>query len=144
MRTPTLTAVDIIRILDLKPLPVEGGYYRQTYTGALQLPKEVLSPSIRSDRAASSVIYYLLTADTKSRLHRLETDELWHFYMGDGVELYVYGTDINYTKINLGHNLLRWPDRSSARPSPQLVWRTFAERWQLGAYGLLPCSSLQR
>ena len=137
MRTPTLTAVDIIRILDLKPLPVEGGYYCQTYTSTLQLPKEVLSPSIRSDRAASSVIYYLLTADTKSRLHRLETDELWHFYMGDGVELYVYGTDISYTKFNLGHNLLGGQTVQALVPAHS--W--FGARLQSGGnWALMACS----
>ena len=106
MRTSDLTAADIIRILDLKPLPVEGGYYCQTYLGDLRLPKEILPASIKSDRAAASVIYYMLTADTKSRLHRLEIDEVWHYYMGDGVELCVFGSDIDYTKYTLGHSLL--------------------------------------
>ena len=106
MRTSNLTAADIIRILDLKPLPVEGGYYRPTYLGDLRLPKEVLPASIKSDRAAASVIYYMLTADTKSRLHRLEIGEVWHYYMGGEVELCVFGSDIDYTKHTLGHELL--------------------------------------
>ena len=144
MRTSDLTAADIIRILDLKPLPVEGGYYCQTYLGDLRLPKEVLPASIKSDRAAASVIYYMLTADTKSRLHRLETDEVWHYYMGDSVELCVFGSDIDYTKHTLGHRLAGGPNRSSARPSPQLVWRPIAHGRQVGAYGLLTCASLQR
>ncbi len=106
MRNSDFAPADIIRILDLKPLPVEGGYFRQTYLGGLQLPEEVLPPSVRSDRPASSLIYYLLTADTKSRLHRLELDEVWHFYMGDVVELHVFGSDVDYTKFSLGHGLL--------------------------------------
>lgn len=101
-----LSAADIIRHFDLKPLPVEGGYYRVTYTGDLRLPASVLPPSIRSERPAKSVIYYLLTADTISRLHRLEIDEMWHFYLGDSVDLFVFGTEVDYTKIELGHDLL--------------------------------------
>lgn len=83
MRIDDLSAHDIISHFGLRPLPVEGGYYRVTYTGNLQLPATVLPSSINSERPAKSVIYYLLTADTKSRLHKLVTDEMWHFYLGD-------------------------------------------------------------
>ena len=100
-----LTAADVIRILDLAPLPVEGGYYRETYTGDLQLPAKVLPPEIVSSRSVSSVIYYLLTADSKSRLHRLVTDEMWHFYLGDAVGLYLFGPYDDYTKIILGDSI---------------------------------------
>lgn len=101
-----LAAADIIRLLDLKPLPVEGGYYRETYSADLLLPASVLPPSIRSERPAKSVILYLLTAETQSRLHRLETDEVWHFYLGYGVDLHVFGSDVDYANIRLGHDLL--------------------------------------
>ncbi len=106
MRIPDLTAGDVIRHFDLRPLPVEGGFYRVTYTGDLQLPASVLPPSICSARPAKSVIYYLLTADTKSRLHRLEIDEMWHFYLGDQVDLFVFVPEDGYTKIELGHDVL--------------------------------------
>jgi predicted cupin superfamily sugar epimerase len=85
------TAEEIIRLLRLEPLPQEGGWYRQTYRSALQLPAEVLAPPYRAARAAGTAIYYLLTPDTFSALHRLPTDEVFHFYLGDPVEMLQLG-----------------------------------------------------
>ena len=132
-----LSAADIIRHFDLKPLPVEGGYYRVTYTGDLRLPASVLPPSIRSDRPAKSVIYYLLTADTMSCLHRLEIDEMWHFYLGDSVDLYVFGTEDDYTKIELGHDLLIGQTVQAVVPAQS--W--FGARLQNGgSWALMACT----
>jgi uncharacterized protein len=66
-----VTADEIIQLLDLAPLPIEGGYYRETW---------------RSD--AGTAIFYLLTGqrDSFSAMHRLPTDEIFHFYVGDPVE----------------------------------------------------------
>lgn len=56
---------DFISHLDLKPHP-EGGYYKETYRSK-----------------DSTGIYYLLAKGDKSRLHRIKSDEMWHFYSGD-------------------------------------------------------------
>lgn len=132
-----LAAADIIRLFDLKPLPVEGGYFRVTYTGDLQLPASVLPPSIGSERPVKSVILYLLTADTQSRLHRLETDEVWHFYLGDRVDLYLFGTEVDYTRIELGHDLLDGQTVQAVVPAHS--W--FGARLQSGGrWALMACS----
>ena len=132
-----LAAADIIRLFDLKPLPVEGGYFRETYTGHLQLPASVLPSSIRSERPVKSVILYLLTAETQSRLHRLESDEVWHFYLGDGVDLHVFGTDVDYTRIELGHDLLDGQTVQAVVPAHS--W--FGARLQSGgSWALMACS----
>ncbi|MXX25771.1 MAG: cupin domain-containing protein [Caldilineaceae bacterium SB0668_bin_21] len=137
MRAVDLTASDVIRHFDLRPLPVEGGYYRVTYTGDLRLPASVLPASIRSARPAKSVIYYLLTADTQSRLHRLETDEMWHFYLGDWVDLYVFGTEDDYANIQLGHDLLEGQTVQAVVPAHS--W--FGARLQRGGrWALMACS----
>lgn len=137
MRTSDFSAADIIRILDLKPLPVEGGYFRLTYTGELQLPASVLPSSIRSERPATSVIYYLLTADTKSRLHRLEIDEMWHFYVGNEVGLFVFGAEYDYAKVTLGHNLLLGQSVQAVVPAQS--W--FGARLESGGkWALMACS----
>jgi predicted cupin superfamily sugar epimerase len=78
-----LTAEELIRLLRLEPLPREGGWYRETYRSALQWPAAA--------RAAGTAIYYLLTPDTFSALHRLPTDEVFHFYLGDPVEMLQLG-----------------------------------------------------
>lgn len=132
-----LTAADVIRILDLAPLPVEGGYFRETYTSDLHLPANVLPPEIVSNRSASSVIYYLLTSDTKSRLHRLVTDEIWHFYLGDPVDLFVFGTNDDYAKVELGQHLLQGQAVQAVVPAKS--W--FGARLQAGGeWALMACS----
>jgi predicted cupin superfamily sugar epimerase len=82
---------ELIRLLHLQPLPREGGWYRETYRSSLQLPADVLAPRYRDARAAGTAIYYLLTPDTFSALHRLPTDEVFHFYIGDPVEMLQLG-----------------------------------------------------
>lgn len=81
-----LRAEDVIALLDLRPLPREGGYYRETYRSAEYLPAGTL-PRYARAKSASTAMYYLLTPDTFSALHRLPTDEVYHFYLGDPVEL---------------------------------------------------------
>lgn len=89
-----LTAEEIIRLLHLEPLPREGGWYRETYRSALSLPADVLAPRYRDAHAAGTAIYYLLTPDTFSALHRLPTDEVFHFYLGDPVEMLQLGPNL--------------------------------------------------
>lgn len=85
------SAEELIRFLHLKPLPREGGWYRETYRSPLQLPANILGPRYRDARSAGTAIYYLLTPDTFSALHRLPTDEIFHFYLGDPVEMLQLG-----------------------------------------------------
>lgn len=137
MSRQSFTAADVIRLLDLAPLPVEGGYYRETYTGELQLPANLLGPEIGSNRSVSSVIYYLLTVDSKSRLHRLVTDEMWHFYLGDPVHLFVFRSDDDYTKIELGQNIAQ--GQSVQAVVPARSW--FGARLRPGGeWALMACS----
>lgn len=85
------TAEELIRLLNLKPHPREGGWYRETYRSALQLPAAALASCYRDGRSASTAIFYLLTPETFSALHRLATDEVFHFYLGDPVEMLQLG-----------------------------------------------------
>lgn len=76
-----MTSEQIKQLLELEPHPVEGGYYRRTYTspGSVQLPRGL--------RAQSTAIYYLLEPGTFSEMHVLASDEIFHFYQGDPVEM---------------------------------------------------------
>lgn len=73
-----MTAQEIIKLFELEPLTMEGGYFRRSYCS------EEITPSGKS---AGTAIYFLLTPDTFSCLHKLPTDEIYHFYIGDPVEL---------------------------------------------------------
>jgi len=82
----------LIHRLGLQPLPVEGGLYRQTWRG----PENV-----------GTCIYMLLTdePDSFSALHRLPTDEIWHFYLGDPLELLLLHADGRSEQVVLGRDL---------------------------------------
>jgi predicted cupin superfamily sugar epimerase len=81
-----LTAAQLIAALDLRPLPREGGYYRETYRSADVLPAGTLA-RFGAARSAATAIYYLLTPETASALHRLPTDEVFHYYRGGPVQM---------------------------------------------------------
>src|SRR5918912_1512770 len=108
------TAEQIIAALKLRPLPLEGGYYRETYRSSLELPAAVLTPHYAATRAAATAIYYLLTPETYSALHRLPTDEVFHFYLGDPVEMLQLWPD------GSGRTELLGPDLAGGQ-RPQLV-----------------------
>ena len=83
----TVGADDLIRLLSLEPLPGEGGYYRETYRSPVRIPGSGLPGKYGGPRHAGTAIYFLLTTDTFSALHRLRGDEIFHFYLGDPVEM---------------------------------------------------------
>ena len=88
-----ITADEIIQQLALKPLPVEGGYYAETYRLRAVLPLDPGVGGSTGERHLKTAIYYLLTPDTFSALHRLPGDEVYHFYLGDPVDLVLLGPE---------------------------------------------------
>jgi predicted cupin superfamily sugar epimerase len=76
-----MTADEIKAQLQLEAHPVEGGYFRRTYTSKLRVELD------RGERAMGSAIYYLLEPGTFSEMHVLSSDEVFHFYLGDPVEM---------------------------------------------------------
>ena len=100
-----MTADQIKTLLNLQPLPVEGGYYAKTYRADESIPAPALPGRYSGDRRFGGAIYYLLTADTCSALHRLVSDEVYHFYLGDPVEILQLLPDGSGRLITLGPNL---------------------------------------
>ena len=100
-----LTAEQIRHLLKLEPHPIEGGYFVQTYRSVHSLQKQALPPGYADGRAISTAIYYLLTPDTFSGLHRLRGDEVFHFYLGDPVEMLQLKEDGTGELILLGHDV---------------------------------------
>jgi len=86
---PELTPKTLIDILGLAPLEAEGGWFRQSYRSKDVLPQDVLPARYKTEKPAGTAIYYLLTNEpgSVSIFHRLPTDEIYHFYLGDPVEL---------------------------------------------------------
>lgn len=82
-----ITAEDIKKLLRLEPLPNEGGYFAETYRSPQPLAKESLPAGYADARSLATAIYFLLTPDSFSAMHRLRGDETYHFYLGDPVEM---------------------------------------------------------
>lgn len=94
-----MTAAEIKNLLKLVPHPIEGGHFRRTYTSELSVdaPQGV--------RAAGTAIYYLLEPDTFSEMHVLTSDEMFHFYLGDPVEMLQLLPDGGSAVVTLGPDL---------------------------------------
>jgi uncharacterized protein len=99
-----LTAEQIQELLQMRPHPIEGGYFAETYRGAAVVPQSLL-PGYPGDRAICTAIYYLLTPDTFSAMHRVRGDEMFHFYLGDPVEMLQLKADGSGEMILLGQDI---------------------------------------
>ena len=99
------TANELIALLELEPLPIEGGFFRRTYTAAESLSAAALPARYGSPRDFCGAIYYLLGPGDFSALHRLRTDEIYHFYLGDPVELLMLQPDGSHSLHALGPDL---------------------------------------
>jgi uncharacterized protein len=80
----------------------EGGYYRETYRSGLSLAREALPAQFTGPRLVSTAIYFLLEGENFSAFHRLRSDELWHFYVGDPIVVHVIDPDGIYSEIAIG------------------------------------------
>ncbi len=102
------TVEELIENLKLEPLPIEGGMYRQTYVASDEIAAEALPSRYARAKPLSTVIYYLLTDEPNSfsAMHRLPTDEIYHFYLGDPVEMLLLGPEEQSERVILGQDLL--------------------------------------
>lgn len=127
MRTEEIQQV--MERLHLQPLPHEGGWFAETYGAADWLPAAALRSRYGAARRAGSAIYYAVTAGPEgfSAFHRLLTDEIYHFYLGDPVELVLLLPEGECRKVVLGPDVLQ---------GQQVQWVVPAGAWQ--GLSLLP------
>lgn len=137
MTSEVESADAIVNALGLVPHPKEGGYFRETYRAAETLAVSALGGRYTAARAVSTAIYYLLTPATFSALHRLASDEVFHFYAGDPVEQLRLHPDGRGEIVTIGNNL-----SAGQRPQtvvPRGVWQG-ARLAPGGRYALLGCT----
>ncbi len=129
-----LDADEIRALLNLEAHPLEGGHFAETWRGATELPAGLIAGAAPGDRAGrnpgapaggsrpiGTAIYYLLSPGTCSAMHRLRWDEIFHFYLGDPVEMLLLGPGDEGRVVTLGTDL-----RAGARPQvvvPAGVWQ---------------------
>jgi predicted cupin superfamily sugar epimerase len=100
------TAKEIQELLKLQPLPVEGGYFAETYRSKFTLTQRSLPSDCSGERPLSTAIYYMLTPDTFSAMHRLKGDEVYHFYLGDPAEMLILKPDGTGETLLMGHDIV--------------------------------------
>ena len=98
-------AQQIIKMYGLEPLAAEGGYYRETYRSGEVLSNDQLSRRYNGNRSLYTCIYYLLAPDSRSLIHRIKSDEIFHFYSGDDVEMLLLFPGGGGKLITLGSKL---------------------------------------
>lgn len=107
MPVQPLSAQEVIKKLALAPLPFEGGYFRRTYeNGSAELAAQAVGIEAAGKRKLCTAIYYLVTPESFSALHRVKSDELFHFYLGDSVEMIQLDANGKLTKHAMGTKLL--------------------------------------
>lgn len=92
---------ELIRRFDLKPHP-EGGFFSETYRSAQRVERVEGSGDTRS---ASTAIYYLLCDGAHSAWHRIRSDEVWHFYAGEPLNVHVIDASGALVTHTLGNPL---------------------------------------
>jgi uncharacterized protein len=119
-----LPAEEVVHLLGLAPHP-EGGFYRETFRAA----------AAEGGRGASTAIYYLLRRGEVSAWHRVDADEVWHYYAGAPLELLLSADGQERSAVRLGPDL-------AAGERPQAV--VPAGAWQsarsLGEWTLVGCT----
>ena len=131
------TAEEIIKHLQLQPHPKEGGFFRETFRSSESFAASALPPRYQGSRAASTAIYYLLTPNTYSALHRLQTDETFHFYLGDSIRMLQLHPDGSTETIVLGPDVMGGQQLQVV--VPRGVWQgSLLEPG--GAFALLGCT----
>lgn len=122
MSEKRLTAEEVKRLLGLQPHPREGGWFVREYEAS-----EMISPENFADdrydgpRRTGTAIYYLLEPDTFSEMHVLASDEIFHHYAGDAVEMLQLHPDGSGRRVVIGKDL-----RAGERPQvvvPRGVWQ---------------------
>lgn len=99
-----MTASDYIAVFGMESHP-EGGYYVQTYQATESIPQTALPSRFGGDRPYSTAIYFLLENHNRSALHRIQSDEVWHFYAGGPLNVYVIDPESGtLSVIRLGTN----------------------------------------
>lgn len=96
----------LVKTLKLEPHP-EGGYFRESYRSSGYISSDNLPNDIDGNRNYCTGIYYLLKSDDFSAFHRINQDEMWHFYMGNAIQITMISTIGELESITLGQDLSR-------------------------------------
>jgi uncharacterized protein len=136
-----LSAADLKKLLHLQPHPREGGWFRQTWRAEEIIPASALPAHYvagrDAGRAAGTAIFYLLEPGSFSEMHRLASDEVFHFYLGDPAEMLQLFPDGAGRTVVLGSDLAA--GQLVQTVVPEGVWQG-SRLLPGGSFALLGCT----
>lgn len=94
----------LIQQFNLLPHP-EGGWYKETYRSAEMINASLVSDRFSGSRTLATAIYFLLEEGNFSAFHKIKSDECWHFYAGDALEIFVLDDAGGLTITRLGNDM---------------------------------------
>jgi uncharacterized protein len=113
------TAEEIKAMLGLEPHPT-CGFVAETYRSPLKIPDEALPEAYEGSRPFGSALYFLVTPAAQIVMHRIRSDQLYHHYLGDSLEVLLLYPDGNGEVVTVGSNL-----QAGERPQLFLPSSTF-------------------
>lgn len=131
-----MDAQGIINFYGLGPHP-EGGFYKQTYRSDFLIDASALPESFSGNRPISTAIYFLLPSETFAAFHRIQSDELWHFYAGVPLHIHIIHQDGSYELLKLGPNIEE--GQSHQHKVPARVWFA-SEPAQSNGFSFVGCT----
>lgn len=99
-----LTVQQLVSQYHMQPHP-EGGYYKETYRSAGFIPHTALPATFTGNRSFATAIYFLLEQGNFSAFHKIKSDECWHFYAGQTLEVFVIMPNGTLEVVQLGSNI---------------------------------------
>ena len=124
-----------IKELELQPHP-EGGWYKEVYRSSEEIIATGLPERFDGARPFSTAIYFLLAGDNFSAFHRIKSDEMWHFYAGDGLTVQIIAPDGQLSAITLGNQ----PEQGETFQGVVPAGSWFAAEPKGSGYGLVGCT----
>lgn len=129
-----MTAEEIRALLKLEP-HATCGFVRVTFMSETRIAPGGLPPPFAEGRPAGSALYFMVTPDAPVRLHRIRNDQLYHYYLGDPIEVLMLRADGSTERVVVGPDL-----RAGQRVQLLIAGNTFhaarvigRQRWFLGA-----------
>jgi uncharacterized protein len=129
-----LTADEVCRLLALEP-NATCGFVRVTFVSRQPIAPGGLPAPFADGRPAGSALYFMVTPQAPVRLHRIRNDQLYHYYLGDPLEVLLLHADGTTERIVVGPDL-----RNGQRVQLLIPGNTFhtarligRKRWFLGA-----------
>lgn len=97
-----MNAKEIINHFNLQEHP-EGGYFKEVYRSKEIIAAKNLPEYFSGDRNYCTSIYFLLTPDKFSAFHKINQDEIWHFYQGSTLKLHLISPEGTYSFVKIGN-----------------------------------------